>query len=72
MCFFGIGRNESLKLRKPLYLCDSGDYWAKTMESFIKEVLGMLPLRGDNSVYALYDKHSTSAAKGLLGIYVDD
>eukprot|EP00171_Calliarthron_tuberculosum_P010956 IDg10956t1 len=40
----GITEGQLLELKKPLYgICDSGDYWSATFESFFKNELNMVP-----------------------------
>ena len=47
---FQLNQDKLLKLLKPLYgLADSGDYWGRTICSYIKEALNMTETTGDGT-----------------------
>lgn len=67
---FGVTSDKALKLIKPLYgLCDSGDYWAQTIERHLCSDLGMIPCILDPSLFMRIDNGTLT---GLPGNYVDD
>ena len=67
---FGILEGEILELLRPIYdMTDVGDYCGVTVENHARNVLGLLPLLGDPS---LYIKHKDEDVDGMLGMCVDD
>lgn len=67
---FGISESEILELRRPIYgMTDAGDFWGVTVDNHAKNDLGLVPLRGDPS---LYIKRNDGDVDGLLSMCVDD
>lgn len=70
MHLFGLATGYILKLLKPLYgLCDSGDYWNKTIDDHLTDDLGMEKAVSDVSLYFRFENGKLI---GITGNYVDD